>query len=164
MSPTNNQTNKPTKAVLSNNTNKKNPRRWYRMPKRVEMLILDEVAKGRTCVSLAKELKCSPMTIHFKIKESGHTVSSLRKAYANKPKTPVVDIKTGEAKPQHPHLVPMHDIKVSTKTKSSLRMLAFYLGVSETDVLDAAVTKYHQLQQSIAREMIAKGTPWQLPS
>jgi hypothetical protein len=162
MSPTNNQTKKPTKAVSPTNTNKNNPRRWYRMPKRVELLVLDEVAKGRTCVSLAKELKCSPMTIHFKIKESGHTVASLRKAYANKPKAPIVDIKTGEAK--HPHLVPMHDIKVSTKTKSSLRMLAFYLGVSETDVLDAAVTKYHQLQQSIAREMIAKGTPWQSPS
>jgi hypothetical protein len=110
MSPTNNQTNKPTKAVSPTNTNKKNPRRWYRMPKRVEMLILDEVAKGRTCVSLAKELKCSPMTIHFKIKEGGHTVASLRKAYANKSKTPVVDIKTGEAKTLHPHLVPMHDI------------------------------------------------------
>lgn len=151
-STTKTQTNK---AVPNYKNTNKNPRRWYRMPKRVELLVIDEVAKGRTCIDLAKELKCSPMTIHLKLKERGLSVSGLRKAYNAKHKTPVVEIKTSEVPP---HLAPLFDIKVSAKSKSSLRMLAFYLGVSESEVADAAIAKYHQLQQSIAREMLSKGT------
>ncbi len=123
-------------------------RQWYRMPKRVQGYLLEQISAGRTCVSLAKELKMSSMGIHCFLKRHGHSVASLRKSGT-----------AGEAKPyEAPKPAPaVYVVNLTPNGKSISTNLAFYLGVTQEEVVEAALTKYYELQKSIAREQLAKG-------
>mgnify|MGYP006275459073 CR=1 FL=1 len=154
---------KPNKTVKhpKNNPNvvysKKHLRSWVRMPKRVQNYVIEQVSLGRTCVSLAKELKMSNMGIHCFLKRRGLKVSDLRKANRGKD-AEAIALKSTTMPVENP-LGPKSEyaINLTPKGKSIVRMLAFYLNVSQEEVVDAALVKYDELQKSIVRDMLAKG-------
>jgi len=131
-------------------------RTWVHMPKRVQEYVIDQVKAGRTCVSLAKELKMNNCSIHFFLKRRGLSVAALKKEGKGKEVNPTIPASKPltaayEAKTRHFKAFTLDAVSVAT-----LKRLAFYLGVEPHEVAKAAIQKYEDLQKQIVREMLAK--------
>jgi hypothetical protein len=131
---------------------KRHLRNWHRMPKRIQKYVIEQVSAGRTCVSLARELKMSSMGIHCFLKRRGLSVSDLRKKNSCSIESWPVNVMEAPKVPESIYVV-----NLTPNGKSISSNLAFYLGVTQEEVVEAAFVKYHELQKSIVREMLAKG-------
>lgn len=131
-------------------------RSWVQMPKRVQEYVIDQVKAGRTCVSIAKELKMNNCSLSFFLKRNGLSVAALKKqgeaskrvavAAADKPLTAAYEAGTRHFKA----------FSLDAGSVATLKRLAFYLGVEPHEVAKAAIQKYEELQKQIVREQLSK--------
>jgi hypothetical protein len=136
-------------------------RSWYRMPERIQNYLIEQIAAGRTCVSLAKELKMSNIGIHCFLKRKGLRVSELRNPNAaNIVVAPgVVEGRKVHIRAEGANTKKTYDdsgfsVQLTTGGKSIARNLAFYLDTTPEEIVEAALAKYYELQKEVAKDKI----------
>lgn len=131
-------------------------RTWVHMPKRVQEYVIDQVKAGRTCVSLAKELKMNNCSIHFFLKRRGLSVAALKKEGKGKEVNPTIPAEKPVKAAYEARSRRFRSFTLDNVTFADVKRLAFYLGVEPHEVVKAAIQKYEDLQKQIVREMLAK--------
>ncbi len=157
------QNDKPMKKKYASGLvkSKRHLRHWVRMPERIQNYVLEQIAAGRTCVSIAKELKMSNMGIHCFLKRKGLRVRELRNASAaNIVVAPgAVEGRKVHIRNEGPNKKKTYDdsgfsVQLTTGGKSIARNLAFYLDTTPEEIVEAALAKYYELQKQIAKDKI----------